>query len=59
MEEYRQNGARLGWLLVPETETSYVFRAGQADYETVQGFDRELSGEGVLPGFRLDLRKLR
>ena len=25
----------------------------------VQGFDNELSGEPVLPGFRLDLRELR
>jgi hypothetical protein len=25
----------------------------------VQGYDRELSGEPILPGFRLDLRPLR
>ncbi|WP_375416166.1 Uma2 family endonuclease [uncultured Hymenobacter sp.] len=59
MEEYRQNGAALGWLLASDTETAYIFRAGQADYETLTGYDRELSGEDVLPGFVLDLRKLR
>ncbi len=35
------------------------FRAGQAGYETLEGFERELSGEDVLAGFALDLRKLR
>lgn len=59
MEEYRQNGALLGWLLSCDDEKAYIFRAGQEGYETVEGFDRELSGEAVLPGFRLDLRKLR
>ena len=59
MEEYRANGAALGWLLSCDEETVYIFRAGQEGYETVQGFDRELSGEDVLVGFRLDLRKLR
>lgn len=59
MAEYRQNGAALGWLLAPDTETAYIFRAGQVDYETVTGYERELSGEDVLPGFVLDLRKLR
>ena len=59
MEEYRQNGAALGWLLAPDSETAYLFRAGQPGYETVQGFDQDLSDEDVLPGFVLDLRKLR
>jgi len=59
MEEYRENGAQLGWLLSCDDEKAYIFRAGQADYETVEGFERELSGEEVLPGLRVDLRKLR
>jgi Uma2 family endonuclease len=59
MEEYRENGAQLGWLLSCNDEKTYIFRAGQADYETVEGFERELSGEEVLPGLRVDLRKLR
>lgn len=59
MEEYRANGTALGWLLSCDDETAYIFRAGQAGYETVLGFERELSGEDVLAGFVLDLRKLR
>lgn len=59
MEEYRQNGAALGWLLAPDTETAYIFRTRHPDYETVQGFERELSGEAGLPGFEFNLRKLR
>lgn len=58
MEEYRANGALLGWLLVPDTATAYVFRQGETGYQTVAGFGQELSGEGVLPGFQLDLRVL-
>lgn len=59
MEEYRENGALLGWLLSCDDEKAYIFRAGQTDYETVEGFERELSGGEVLPGLWVDLRKLR
>jgi Uma2 family endonuclease len=59
MAEYRESGAALGWLLSCDDEKAYIFRAGQAGYETVEGFERELSGEEVLPGFVLNLRKLR
>ena len=59
MEEYRENSTALGWLLSCDDETAYVFRAGQADYETVQGFELELSREEVLVGLVLNLRKLR
>ena len=58
MDEYLANGAQLGFLLDVEAETAYIYRPGQA-VETVQGYDQELSGEPVLPGFRLDLRPLR
>lgn len=58
MEEFLANGARLGFLLDVAAETAYVYRPGQPA-ETVQGFEQELSGEPVLPGFRLGLRPLR
>ena len=58
MELYLTNGMQLGFLLDVEAETAYVYRPGQPT-ETVQGYDQELSGEPVLPGFRLDLRPLR
>ncbi|MFD1468745.1 Uma2 family endonuclease [Hymenobacter caeli] len=58
MEQWLQHGVRLGFLLNTETETAYVYAPGQP-VQTVQGFDQELSGEPVLPGFRLDLRELK
>ncbi|WP_201982203.1 Uma2 family endonuclease [Hymenobacter rubidus] len=59
MEEYRENGTALSWLLSCDDETAYIFRAEEPGYETLEGFERELSGEDVLVGFGLDLRKLR
>jgi Uma2 family endonuclease len=59
MLDYLRNGAQLAWLLNPETETAYLYRPGQPAPEIVQGFDNELSGEVVLPGFRLRLAELR
>ncbi|OGX82252.1 Uma2 family endonuclease [Hymenobacter coccineus] len=58
MVEYLANWAKLGFLLDVATETAYVYRPDQP-VETVQGYGQELSGEPVLPGFRLDLGPLR
>jgi len=55
---YLANGTQLGFLLNAEVETAYVYCPDQPA-ETVQGYDQQLSGEPVLPGFRLDLRPLR
>ncbi|GGF09604.1 Uma2 family endonuclease [Hymenobacter cavernae] len=59
MLDWQHNGARLAWLIAPKTETAYIYRAGQSEPEIMQGFDQELSGEDVLPGFRLRLAELR
>ncbi|MBO0359051.1 Uma2 family endonuclease [Hymenobacter sp. BT186] len=59
MLDWLRNGAQLAWLIVPETETAYLYRPGQPEPEVVQGFENELSGEAVLPGFRLRLAELR
>ena len=58
MKDYLTNGMQLGFLLDVPAETAYIYRPGQP-IETVQGYDQELSGEPLLPGFRLDLRPLR
>jgi Uma2 family endonuclease len=58
MEEWIQNGVRLGWLIDPSTQTSWVYRPGQPAL-VVQGFDQTLSGEDVLPGFIFHLNRLR
>lgn len=54
MQEYMENGARLGWLIDPVEQRVYVYRPGAP----VEQLDRPetLSGEPVLPGFTLDLR---
>jgi Uma2 family endonuclease len=57
MEEWLANGVRLGWLIDPGTQTSWVYRPGQPA-QMVQGFDQSLSGEDVLPGFVFSLNSL-
>lgn len=58
MEEYIEQGARLGWLLDPQEKTAYIYRA-DGSMEALEGWDRALSGEEVLPGFLFDLEGLR
>ncbi len=52
MQEYLENGVRLGWLLDPHTPQAKIYRPGQS-IETMES-PIELSGEEVLPGFVLD-----
>jgi len=58
MELWLEAGARLGWLIVPASELVFIFEPGQP-MRPVVGFDQLLSGEPVLPGFALELRRLR
>ena len=51
MEEYRANGARLGWLIDPARRQVAIYRA---DGSLEQRTD-VVTGETVLPGFSLDL----
>lgn len=54
MEEYRDNGARLGWLVDPGARQVHVYRPGRA----VEVLDdpTEVAGDPELPGLVLDLR---
>jgi Uma2 family endonuclease len=54
MEEYLANGARLGWLIDPESRTVEVYRPDRAS-EILTAVD-SVSGEGSVEGFVLDLR---
>lgn len=56
MVEYIQNGARLGWLLDPQTRQVHVYRPGQG-VEVLEAPD-SVSGDPVLPGFVLDLSRI-
>ncbi len=53
MHEYMGNGARLGWLIDPQTRQVEVYRQGQ-DVEILDN-PTTVSGENVLPGFALDM----
>ncbi len=53
MEEYKENGARLGWLIHPRRKQVEVYRPGQ-EVELLDA-PASVSGEDVLPGFVLNL----
>ena len=56
MEEYIENGVRLGWLIDPRQRRVYIYRPS----ETVQVLEdpATVSGDPELPGFTLDLREI-
>jgi len=56
MNEYMENGARLGWLIDPKTKQVHVYRHGR-EPEILQKPER-VSGEDVLVGFELDLTEI-
>ena len=56
MREYMENGARLGWLIDPQTQQVEIYRQGKE--VEVLAHPAELSGEDVLPGFVLALNRI-
>jgi Uma2 family endonuclease len=56
MEEYRDCGVLLGWLINPETRQVHVYRPDK-EVEVLEN-PAEVSGEPELPGFVLDLREI-
>jgi len=56
MQEYIDNGVRLGWLIDPKNQRVEIYRSGQ-DVEIFES-PISLSGEDVLPGFVLSLAPL-
>ena len=53
MQEYIDNGVRLGWLLNPKDRAVEIYRMGKG-IEVLRS-STEISGEDVLPGFVLSL----
>ncbi len=53
MKEYIENGVRLGWLIDPLDKKVHIYR-GDGQIEILENPVR-VSGEKVLPGFKLDL----
>ncbi len=56
MQEYLDNGTRLGWLIDPESKSAQIYRQNQT--VEVQNAPNSLSGEDILPGFELDLQEI-
>lgn len=56
MQEWQDNGARLGWLIDPDVKRVYVYRPGTP----VEILDNPMSvsGDPVLPGFTLHMREI-
>lgn len=55
--DWMANGCRLGWLIDPFNETTYIYRA-DGSIQINRSFDQPLSGEDVLPDFKFDLTEL-
>jgi Uma2 family endonuclease len=53
---YLNYGSRLAWLIDPRNKTARIYRPGE-DVELLQG-ERWLTGNSVVPNFRLSLSKL-
>ena len=56
MDEYIDNGSRLGWLLDPKSRRVYIYRPG-ARVGVIENAE-EISGAPELLGFVLDLREI-
>lgn len=56
MTEYMENGAKLGWLIDPQNRKVEIYRQG-LEVEVLDN-PAELSGEEVLPGFVLNMRRV-
>jgi Uma2 family endonuclease len=56
MNEWIENGAELGWLIDPRTQTVTVYRPDQAP--EVRTGVMAVAGEGPVEGFVLDLSRI-
>ena len=56
MQEYLDNGVRLGWLIEPSAKTVEIYRTGKQ--VEILNNPQTLSGENVLSGFVLDLSSI-
>ncbi len=56
MQEYMDNGARLGWLIDPQTKSVHTYRPNH-EVQTLEN-PESLSADPILPGFTLDLAEV-
>jgi Uma2 family endonuclease len=57
MQKWIANGCTFAWLIDPVEKKSYIYKPNDPVREVI-GFDKKLSGENLLPGFELDLKRL-
>ena len=57
MRKWIENGCSLAWLINPEDKTVFIFRKN-GTVDKIEGFNKILSGENILPGFELKLSLL-
>jgi Uma2 family endonuclease len=55
MQEYVDSGVKLGWLFNPQDQQVEIYRQGQATQ--VCSLPIQLSGESILPGFKLQVNQ--
>jgi len=56
MEHWIANGARLGWLIDPESKTVYVYRPGEQVDVLVE--PSSVQGDGVMAGFEIVMARV-
>jgi len=56
MQEYQENGAKLGWLIDRNRKKVEIYRPKKS--VEVQNSPNSLSGKDILPGFTLDLSEI-
>ena len=56
MQEYMNNGVKLGWLINPEQKQVEIYRQGK-DKQVLDN-PSSLQGEDVLPGLVIDLQEI-
>jgi len=54
MQEYINNGTRLGWLIDPKNQTVEIYRQDQE--KEILSNPNQVTGENILPGFVLSLQ---
>lgn len=57
MEKWISNGCALAWLIDPIEQKAYVYKPNKS-VAIIEGFDKKLSGEDLLPGFEFPLGRL-
>lgn len=57
MDEWMKNGCELAWLIDLDAQAIYIYRKDKPTQE-LKGLKHTLSGESILPGFKLNLKEI-